>query len=166
MIELLRHALLWGVALSAWLSVALIALAAIEPEIWLNDYPPDVRARHGPQSPSARRLAWLLGVPVLAVGLTIIILATRDLLVPGALGFGPIFLHTLVLLMVFNVVDLLVIDWLLFVRIRPRLVILPGTEGAAGYDDYAFHWRAFLKGTVGIAIFSAVLAGVASSLPG
>jgi hypothetical protein len=56
----------------------------------------------------------------------------------------------------------LLIDWLLFVRVRPAFVVLPGTEGMAGYDDYAFHWRAFLKGTAGIAVLSVMVAGIAT----
>jgi hypothetical protein len=32
----------------------------------------------------------------------------------------------------------------------------------AGYDDYAFHWRAFLKGTAGIAVLSVIVAGIAT----
>jgi hypothetical protein len=157
---LLQHAVVWGLWLSAWLSAAFIALAAIEPEMWLNDYPPDIRAKHGPQSPSARRLAWLLGTPVLAVALGIVALATRDLLGTGVFGFASIFLHTFVVLTVFNLVDLVLIDWLLFVKIQPRFVILPGTEGSAGYDDYAFHAKAFIKGSLGIVVLSALVAGV------
>lgn len=59
--DLLRHALLWGLALSAWLTVAFVSLSA-NPEMWLHDYPPDIRAGHGPMSPAANRQRWLLGV--------------------------------------------------------------------------------------------------------
>jgi hypothetical protein len=116
-------------------------------------------------SPTAQRQRWVLGVPVLAVALGLIILATVRLLEhrPTPLGFGMLFLHTLVLLMVFNVVDLLVIDWLFFVRIRPRFVVLPGTEGLAGYGDYRFHWRAFLKGSAGIVVVSGMVAGIVTA---
>jgi hypothetical protein len=52
-------------------------------------------------------------------------------------------------LLVFNAVDLLILDWLVFATLRPRIVVLPGTEGAQGYGDYGFHFRAFLKGLGG-----------------
>lgn len=160
--DLLRHALLWGVALSAWLTIAFVSLSAINPEMWLHDYPPDIRARHGAMSPAANRQRWLLGVPVMLVALGILIVATVRFVQgrPGADGFAPVFLHTFVVVMVFNVVDLLLIDWLLFVRVRPQFVILPGTEGMAGYDDYAFHWTAFLKGSAGIFVVSLITASV------
>lgn len=45
-------------------------------------------------------------------------------------------------------VDLVVLDWLIFVRSRPRFIVLPGTEGMAGYKDYFFHLKGFLVGVV------------------
>ena len=54
--------------------------------------------------------------------------------------------------MIFNLVDLILLDWLLFTYIQPRFVVLPGTEGLAGYRDYWFHFRAsFLHPTPWIA---------------
>jgi hypothetical protein len=66
---------------------------------------------------------------------------------------------TFVMLMVFNLVDLLVLDWLIFVTIRPRIIVLPGTEGMEGYRDYGFHFRAFLKGVVESLVASLLVAG-------
>ena len=39
-------------------------------------------------------------------------------------------------------------------------MILPGTEGMAGYKDYGFHFKAFLRGTVLCFIASLVMAGI------
>jgi hypothetical protein len=163
MTDLLLHAAVWGLVVSVWLTITFIALSRLNPEMWLNDYPPDIRAKHGPMSPKANRLRFLLGVPVMVVALGIVAIATIDLVrtVPTT-GFLAIALHTFVLMTVFNIIDLLLIDWLLFVRVRPAFVVLPGTEGMAGYDDYAFHWRAFLKGTAGIAVLSVIVAGIAT----
>lgn len=79
----------------------------------------------------------------------------------GALNFQDIALSTFIIFMVFNLVDLLLIDWLLVVTIRPSFVMLPGTENLAGYGDYGYHFRAFLKGTVGGLGLSLIVAGVA-----
>jgi hypothetical protein len=46
------------------------------------------------------------------------------------------------------------------VTIQPRLIVLPGTEGMAGYKDYAFHFYGFLKGVIGSAAVSVVVGGV------
>jgi hypothetical protein len=158
----LLHALRWGLWISLWLTLTFALLMLVSREMWLNDYPPDIRARFGPMSARANRLRWLLGVPVLAVALGIVVQATLHLLrtEPAAGRFGPVFLHTFVMLSVFNLIDLLFLDWLLFVKVKPRFVVLPGTEGMAGYDDYAFHGYAFLKGTAGILVFSLILAGI------
>lgn len=162
---MIAHALAWGVALSLYLGSSFCLLARINPEMWLGDYPPDIRERWGPMSTAARRQRLVFGVPVLLLGLAIVTasdvhFARTD---PASAGFMALFAHTWIVLMVFNVIDLLIIDWILFVRIRPSFVVLPGTEDLAGYDDDAFHAVAFLKGTVGITVVSALL-GVAVPL--
>lgn len=53
---------------------------------------------------------------------------------------------------------------MLFVWIRPRFLILPGTEGMAGYDNYAFHWTAFLRGSAGVVVVSVITASLVSAL--
>jgi hypothetical protein len=165
MTELVRHALLWGLLLSAWLTVTFVAIGLINAEMWLDDYPPDIRRKFGPMSRKANRLRWLLGLPVLLAGLALAAFATFRFVdqAPVPITFTSMFLHTLILLSVFNLIDLLLLDWLFFVRIQPRFVILPGTEGLAGYRDYAFHWYGFLKGTAGIVVFS-IVAGVLAVL--
>lgn len=63
-----------------------------------------------------------------------------------------------------NAWDVVVIDWLIFVTIQPDSVILPGTIGAAGYSDYAFHFRQSYMtltpwaGTFAVALFVGALA--------
>lgn len=161
MTDALRHGLLWGLLLAAYLSVAFVWLAWRNAEMWLGDYPPDIQAAFGHMSRRASKQRLWLGIPVLALALGIVAFATIDFVRGGgSVGFPAATLHTFVLLMVFNLVDLLLIDWLLFVRIRPDFVVLPGTEGLEGYGSYRFHWRAFLKGTAGVAVAS-LLVGAA-----
>ncbi len=163
MARILLHALEAGLALSVYLGVAFVGLSLFNPELWLGDYPPDIRKAWGPMSPAARRQKWLLGVPVLAIGLAFVAVATIQVaaFVPR-LSFFALWLHTVIMLSVFNLVDLLIIDWLLFIRIQPDFVVLPGTEGMAGYADYGFHFRAFCLGTGGILIFAVIVAALAS----
>lgn len=73
-------------------------------------------------------------------------------------------LHLIVLFSVFNVLDWLVLDWLIVVAIRPRFIVLPGTEGMAGYKDYGFHFRGFLIGMLITLVTSAAVAGVVAAL--
>ncbi|NIP57785.1 MAG: hypothetical protein GWM92_06045 [Gemmatimonadetes bacterium] len=165
--HLLTHALLWGLGLGAFLTVAFLGLLRLDPEMWLGDYPPDIQERFGPVGEKAGRQRLLLGIPVMTVALAVVVLGTIDFARtgPSVPGFLDVALHTFVFLMVFNVVDLVLIDWLIVVWMRPEWVVLPGTEGMEGYGDYEFHFRAFLKGTVGIGVVS-VLAGAIHAVMG
>ena len=73
--------------------------------------------------------------------------------------FVTAFVHLFVMFTVFNLLDWLVLDWLIVVAIRPSFIILPGTEGMAGYRDYGFHFRGFLIGMLITFITSIVVAG-------
>jgi hypothetical protein len=59
---------------------------------------------------------------------------------------------------VFNIFDLLVLDWFFFCTVQPRLMVLPGTEGMPGYRDYRFHFIGFLKGLVFCAVGGLIIA--------
>jgi hypothetical protein len=75
-------------------------------------------------------------------------------------GFLGIFLSAFGVPFLFNVVDWLILDWLIFCTFTPRFSVLPGTEGMAGYKNYAMHFRGFLIGTIysaGIGVVIAVL---------
>lgn len=61
---------------------------------------------------------------------------------------------------VFNLLDWLVLDWLICIKIRPGFMILPGTEGLAGYADYGFHFRGFLIGIVISLLISLLFAAI------
>ncbi len=50
------------------------------------------------------------------------------------------------MLLTFNVYDLVVLDWLVFVCWRPAAIVLPGTEGRPDYGDLRFHVDALVKG--------------------
>ena len=144
------------------MTAVIFVLAKIDLAMWVNDFPPDVRERFGPMSPESRRRGYLLGLPAMAAGLAIAIVGTMRAGGGEPLGFGESFAHMFVVMTVFNLVDLIVLDWLIFVRLRPSFLVLPGTEGCAGYDDDAFHFIAFLKGTVLITVLSAVVAAILS----
>lgn len=62
--------------------------------------------------------------------------------------------------------DLLILDWLIFVTIQPDFIVIPGTEGLAGYKDYWFHFEVSFLGWVqwiSILVGALVLAGLSIS---
>lgn len=161
----IRHALLYGVVLSAVLSALLVGLLWMNPEILLNDYPPDIRNKYGPMSDRSKRQRVPAAILIGAVALGIVTASFSAVRANGGgkIPFLTAFVHLFVMLSVFNVVDLLLLDWPL-VAIGPRFAVLPGTEGSAGYKDYGFHFRGFLIGAVLILVGSGLMAAVVAAL--
>jgi hypothetical protein len=145
---LLNSALICGLVLSIVLTTIATVSAVIAPDMWVGDYPPDIKEKSGPMSPRAARLrpyvAVLFFIPVLALPILGLYLLSST----GLRPFPAALVYSVTALLVFNVFDLLVLDWLLFCTIQPRRMVLPGTEGMAGYRDYRFHFIGFLKGLV------------------
>lgn len=144
---LFYDALLDGLVLSVVLTILTAISGAIALDMFVDDYPPDVKQKYGPMSPRATRLrpfiAAMLFLTVLVIPLVGLFgLQTKFLTVPflSAVVFASI------AILVFNVFDLIILDWLFFCTIQPRSMVLPGTEGMAGYRDYRFHFVGFLKG--------------------
>lgn len=159
---LLTHSLIYGAAMSGLMFVLIFGSLAYNPEIWLNDYPPDVREKFG--APSERTVRQRRVFSVVFFGALLALLALSVGRLPQVTGrplnFVDVFLNLFTIFMVSNLVDLLVFDWLIAVTLRPKFMILPGTEGMAGYRDYAFHFWAFLRGTAGGLVGMALLAGI------
>jgi hypothetical protein len=157
---LLQHSLLYGLLLTVIMSIVIFTTLYLTPEIWLGDAPADIQAALGPISPRARQQKLLIGVPMLLiVGALLLHAALRIVDLNGDHNlFAALALSTFLIVQVFNLFDLVVIDWLIVVTLRPSFVILPGTEGLPGYSDYGFHFRAFMKGLAGSAIVSILLA--------
>jgi hypothetical protein len=160
--ELVQHSLVYGVILTVVMSITCFTLMVLNPEVWVGDYPPDIKEKFGPMSAQAQKLKKVAGILVLLlifgiVGGAMVHWAGRH---AEPMTFMEAFLSSFLILTLFNVVDWLILDWLFFVTIQPRLIVLPGTEGMAGYKDYAFHFYGFLKGVIGSAAVSVVVGGV------
>lgn len=160
---LLQHSLLYGLILSALMSALFLGGAMLNPEVMLRGYPPDIKAKYGPASEASQKirkpLALLLFLFLFGTVTLSLVQLTR---VNGVeFNFWTAFLSTLITFFTFNLVDLVILDWLIFVTLQPKFVVLVGTEGMAGYKDYVFHFKAFLRGTVLCLAASFVIAGIA-----
>jgi len=161
---LIQHGLVYGLILSALFTAVLLGAVVVNVEIMQNDYPPDVKKAYGPEkNPKTRGqrrifsllfLAALFGVIAWSVVSTARASSTQ-------LTFLPLFVIIFVEVFTFNTWDLLILDWLIFVTLRPKFIFLPGTEGMAGYKDYFFHFKGFLIGIVFSLVSALVLAGIA-----
>ncbi len=162
--EVILSGLLYGAVMSGLLMVVMAISVIVNPAIWVGDYPPDIKEKFGPPDARTQRQKRLLVIPFFGIMLGMIVLTVIRVgqLSGGAPGFFTLWAAIFALLMTFNLIDWLILDWLVFVTLRPAIIVLPGTEGMAGYRDYGSHFRAFLKGTVGSLIGSAAIAGVAA----
>jgi hypothetical protein len=61
---------------------------------------------------------------------------------------GSLFALVFDLLFLFNLVGLLILDWLIVSRFTPRWLIIPGTEHVVMPTEYLYHFKGFLMGTV------------------
>lgn len=155
-------ALLEGLVWSALWVAMLMPMFFRFPWLLVHDYPEDARkaVRLPEPTPAQRRngiLFTVFGYVILLGTLTAAGLVHYG---SGPVLFGVVFLHLWIICMTWNVVDLLVLDWLVFCTITPKSFILPGTEGCKGYKDYRFHFIGFLKGCVYMTLFALIFAGI------
>jgi hypothetical protein len=159
---LLSHSLVYGTILSAVLTILILGSLYINSEMWLHDAPRDVQEKHGPMSARAKRQrAWLaVAFAVAIIGVVGLSFVRLPAVVGGSLTFLKVFLHLWIMFMLFNVVDLLLIDWLIVEYIRPAFIVQSGLGQLMGERNYWYHFQGFLKGSVGILGASLLLAGV------
>jgi hypothetical protein len=147
----LRKILFDGAILSLVASAFLIITLRINPRLWLQDYPQDIQDQVPPKTEQELRLSLILGIPFLLVLFGAPLISTLGLKrqYAGDVAFLALTLHAFGVGFIFNVVDWLLIDWLLFCVITPEFLIIPGTEGAGGYTtkNYGHHVRGFVIGT-------------------
>ena len=78
----------------------------------------------------------------------------------GKSSFWELFAYAFGMLFIFNIVDLLIIDWLIVCWFKPGWVIIPGTEHIVIPNPYLHHFKGFLRGTVGLLIVGFAVAGL------
>lgn len=163
---LLQHSLFYGAILSIAMTALILGSLYWRPMIWIGDAPAEIRAVAPPMSESDRRAKRLAGLVMLGIFLAVLVASVLGLrgLAAGQPSFADVALSTFIVFMTFNLVDLLIIDWLLVVTVRPGFVMIPGTEGMAAYGDYGFHFHAFLKGTAGGVALALIVGAVAVML--
>jgi hypothetical protein len=155
---------IYGIIFSLLFSALLLVMVKINPEGMLNGFPPDIKARYGPVSEKTQRQRkpFILFFFLILFGVPLLSIRRYDLMTGGIPTFIEMFVNIFTIFMVFNIVDLLILDWLIICTITPKFIVLPGTEGMAGYKDYGFHFRGFLKGIIICLVSALIFAGLAS----
>jgi len=154
--------LLDGALLSILSSILIIAILWINPRLFLQDYPDEIQAVVPPKTDLEKRQSLIGGIPFLLLLFAVPFISTLILKRQSVemISFFSLFLNAFGVTFLFNLVDLLVLDWLLFCFITPGFLVIPGTEGMGEYKDYGYHFRAFLIGTVLSIAAGLVIAGI------
>jgi len=162
----LGRILIDGAIVSLVASAALTAVLWFNPRLLLNDYPQAIRDLVPAKTERESRLGLIVGMPFLLVLLLGPLISTivMEGRAAGTVPFWALATHAFGVGFVFNLVDLVLIDWLVFCTITPGFLVLPGSEGAEGYKDYAYHARAALKGTVFCVLWGLIVGGIVYAL--
>jgi hypothetical protein len=159
--SLLEISFVYGLILSVALGALFFGGSLFNRELMLRSYPPDIKQRYGAVSMQTRRLRRLMSIPLALILFGTIGFALAEVANRGyELSFAVTFATSFLVFFTFNLVDLLIFDWLIFVGMQPKFAVLPGTEGLAGYRDYLFHFKGFLKGTVLCALTALIVATI------
>jgi len=156
---ILAKALEVGLLISALLSMLIFASLYYNPRLWIGDAPKEMQEAVEPLSRREKidRIAFGIPVMLVAFGIPVVSLLNFEAL-HGSVSFVEAFTFLYVAMMVFNVIDLLIIDWLVVVIWQPKVFTIPGVEHLMHLNNFNFHFRGFLKGTVGIGVVSGIVA--------
>jgi hypothetical protein len=137
-----------GGILSLLVSIWLMFTLRVNARIFLHDYPPAIQEKVLPKTVAEKRLTYVFGIPFMLLLILGAFFSTMVLKASDETQFWVLWLNAAGIMFVFNVVDWLILDWLIFCTITPHFVVIPGSEGMAAYKDYGFHFRGFFHGIV------------------
>ncbi len=146
------------------LAFALVVMGAVyfNPRLARRGLPEDIK-REVPRLTRRERLRAIpFAILFLAavVGIPLISALTLSGQQGGEVPLLVLWVHVFGVLFIASLFDLVVLDWLLYCTITPKRLVIPGTEGMAGYKDYRYHLRAHARGTLLMVVLALVLAAV------
>ncbi len=157
---LLSNILISSLIISIIASFWLIFILWMNPRIFLHDYPPGIQAKVPPKHEEEKKLSIWLGIPFILFLIIAPFFSTLAVRVQLGKQFWILWLSASGVFFIFNLVDWLILDWLIFCTITPAFLVIPGSEGMPEYKDYRFHFIGFLKGTLISIIIGFLIAGV------
>lgn len=161
LLNILVHGTIFAVILTLFL---LAVMLGFSPRVWaFSDYPKTITGQVKPQTKRERRIALVVYIPFLIIGIGYPLLSTYILkaLYGGVILFLDAFLNVFAVWMFGFLADLLILDWLIVGTITPSWVIIPGTEHMKlqEYKEFRmYHAKGHLKGLVALAGLSIILA--------
>ena len=161
---LLENILIQGPIFAFVLTLSLLAIMkGLSPRIWgFSDYPKEVTSIVPPQTQQEKRIASILMVPFLIIGLGFPIASTLLLRASqgGVISVIDAFLNLFGLMIFGNIADLIILDILIVGTITPTWVIIPGTEHLkeSAYKEFRkMHAKGHVWGTLFMAFLSLII---------
>jgi hypothetical protein len=158
----IRGIVVYGAILSVLVSLIFLLAVLFNPRFARNDLPKDIQDRVPPLTRREKLQAQLFLLPVIALAIGIPL--AFGLALKSEHGSDVSYLaltgHVLAVLLMANVFELVVLDWLIYCTITPKRLVIPNTEGMAGYRDYLHQLRSHARGAVVMVFLSLALAGV------
>ena len=154
----LIEGLIWSVL---WMIYVYILVSRFPWEM-LHDYPEDIQKASTLPAPSdeqkkkAKIFSVLFSLVIFGALIVFGVLQYAGEKVP----FPEILLFTFIIAMIWNVVDLVIMDWLIICKLTAKWVVIEGTEGCRGYKDYMYHFKGFLIGCVYSVILALIISGI------
>lgn len=156
---ILIAALASGALMSTLLTILILVSLARNPRTLIINGPKIMRETLAPLTEAEMR--------ELSLGRILIVLIILSM--PLALGigyerayhqlsYGEAFLFLWITWMIYNFVDLVIIDWFVLLWWQPSWSVIPNARPYSEYTDYVHHVRGFLKGTMMLTVFALVYA--------
>jgi hypothetical protein len=161
LLNILVHGTIFAIILTLFL---LAVMMGFSPRIWaFSDYPETITGQVDPQTKRERRIARVVYIPFLIIGIGYPLLSAYILktLYGGVIPFLDAFLNIFAVWLFGFMADLLILDWLIVGTITPSWVIIPGTKymKMKEYKEFRmYHAKGHLKGLILLAGLSVVLA--------
>jgi hypothetical protein len=153
------HGLFYAAAVNGYL---LIMMVSLSPRVWgHSDYPEEIKKKVAPQTKQEKQLAMLIAIPWMLFTFGFPIYSTYALKsnLGGEISFWIAWLNVAVMTLLANLIDFVILDWLIVSRITPKFVIIPGTN-KEDYKDFSHHFKAQAKATLVILLLGLIMAGL------
>lgn len=158
--------LIAGLILSVLLTVLIVGSLAFIPRVWYKRLPAPVRERVAPLTADEKRTQTIFALFFFVIPVVLLTLSTSALIARngGEADFMAVLLNAYGILVVFNLTDWLIIDWLFVLVLGSYYIRFAGAEGFTTqekFGTYGYHFRGFLIGLVITGVISLIVAGVA-----
>jgi len=157
--HVITHGLFFAVIFNGYL---LVMMLTTSPRVWgYSDYSEEIKAKVTPQTKKEKRLALMVGLPLIIFMFGFPIFSTYALKsdLGGEIPFWVAFLNVFGLALLATLGDVVFLDWLIVNTITPQFVIIPGTE-KADYKDFSHHYKAHVRAVIPLVLVCVIFAGV------